>query len=158
MWASFNHKHHHSRAVNATVKDGAIDFNKLDFLACISDVRKKTFKSGIITSAFKKSGVYPPNVDMVLSKLAQPERQHPRTSLHTVCDLATCSTPYTIRSMRRFIDAFNDRVAKSERIGGEKRKKVRQLGKAADAGKLGQILTCKDLARAKTAEYVFCVN
>ena len=148
------YKHHHSQAVNAAVKDGAIDFNKLDFLACISDVRKKTFKSGTITSAFKKSGVYPPNADTVLSKLPQLEPQRPRTPPQTVCDLATCSTPYTIRSMRRFIDALNDRVAKSDRIDDEIRKAVRQLGKAAEAGKLGQILACKDLARTKTAEYV----
>jgi hypothetical protein len=51
------------------VRLGGSDFNKVEFLHAIKSLRKDAFKTSTIISAFKQSGIWPLNAEVVLSKL-----------------------------------------------------------------------------------------
>src|ERR1700722_12383229 len=92
-------KHYHAKALNIMVRDGLTNITKIEFLSCIEDVRRQAFKSTTILSAFRKTGIWPYNPEIVLKPMQdrQPERTpspdptmaHPQSSPFT--------TPLTLR-------------------------------------------------------------
>jgi len=90
------YKNYHSKAINTAVRDGCLKFTKLEFLAAIGDIRRQTFKASTIQSAFKKTGLIPYNLQVVLEKIKPKTPPMPPTE---VPQLET--TPFTIRSLKR---------------------------------------------------------
>jgi hypothetical protein len=54
-------KHFHVKAVNNATYIGCSDFNKLEFLAAINEIRQHTFKKHLILSSFQQYGIIPYN-------------------------------------------------------------------------------------------------
>ena len=63
------YKHFHAEAIDAATRTGCSDFNKLEFFAALSTVRKQAFKRTTILSAFRHAGLIPLNPGVVLRKL-----------------------------------------------------------------------------------------
>ena len=59
------YKHYHSKAVDCS------DFNKTKFLAAITSIQTKTFRSSTIRSAFRQTGLIPYCPEQVLEKLQE---------------------------------------------------------------------------------------
>ncbi|KEY72792.1 hypothetical protein S7711_10316 [Stachybotrys chartarum IBT 7711] len=75
------YKHWHQEVLYREVADGAVSFNKADFLFHLQEIRNRTFKKSTILSAWKKCGFFPPDPSVVLDKL-----QDPLSSLTEVVD------------------------------------------------------------------------
>jgi hypothetical protein len=70
-------KHYHTKALDVLVRDGVTNISKLEFLSIIQYIRKQAFKPSTILSAFKKTGIWPFNPQLVIEALV--ERQPART-------------------------------------------------------------------------------
>ena len=106
------YKHHHAEAVDEATRTGCVEFNKMEFLAALPEIRKKTFKRSTIQSAWRQSGLIPYNPRIVLDKilhLATPEPEgtpeHPTTPEPPTTPSQTHHSPppipLTARSMAR---------------------------------------------------------
>src|SRR6266480_6801984 len=69
-------KHYHREAVNEATRMGNRDYNRMDFFVDIERIRHQTFKELTIKSAFKKTGIWPFNPEIVLQKLKEFEPPH----------------------------------------------------------------------------------
>jgi len=65
------YKHYHAEAIEATTRMGCGDFNKCEFLDRIHSIRRLTFKSTTVRSAFQATGLIPYNPGIVISKLRE---------------------------------------------------------------------------------------
>ena len=61
-------KQYYAEAIDAAVKAGNVDFDKLDFLACFESIRAQAFTKSNILSAWKNTGLIPYNPRVVISK------------------------------------------------------------------------------------------
>ena len=96
-------KHYHGKAVNDATRTGCTNFNKVEFLAAITEIRTATFKRNSIKSAFRETGLVPFNPQKVIAKLVE-NRSSPSSSPSTTPPpehFSTLTTPLTIRSLRR---------------------------------------------------------
>ncbi len=59
------------------MRTGIPEFGKLDFLARVTIMRAKTFKKSTILSAFRKTGLIPFNLKIVLQKICPANSQTP---------------------------------------------------------------------------------
>jgi len=94
-------KYYHSRAVAEATRTGCTHFNKLEFLAAITSIRAQTFKASTIKSAFKKTGLYPFDPEVVIGSMR--ERRSP--TLETPSQASSppsVHTPYTPRALESF--------------------------------------------------------
>jgi DDE superfamily endonuclease len=64
-----SYKHWHKMAVYKAIRTLQYEYNYSCFLRDLTEFRQKTFTESTILSAFQKSGMWPPNVDVVLRKL-----------------------------------------------------------------------------------------
>jgi len=97
------YKYHHKKRVEIAVREGCDDFNRVEFLHCIKDMRKDAFKRSTIQSAFKKSGIWPLNASIVLDKLPTIDRPvTPLPSALQIPDPATPPTPVTALQVELF--------------------------------------------------------
>lgn len=94
------YKHYYIKAIDITIRDGCIQITKVEFLAAISDIRRKTFKKSIIYSAFAKTGLIPFNPEAVLQKIKPVTPSPPPTVGSTKSE----TTPLTIRTLKRHAD------------------------------------------------------
>jgi hypothetical protein len=95
-----SYKHYHQELLESNVSMGGIDFDKSEFLSILQKMRKLTFKSRVLRSAWAKAGLFPFNPSIVLDQLAVfnppiPEPERPVTPVNQLAefDFATCSTP-----------------------------------------------------------------
>ncbi|KAF2194150.1 hypothetical protein K469DRAFT_709657 [Zopfia rhizophila CBS 207.26] len=63
------YKYFHKKRIEVGVRHGTDDFNKVKFLHYIYRIRKQAFKPATIKSAFKKTGIWPLNGDIVIDRL-----------------------------------------------------------------------------------------
>lgn len=63
------YKRYHGQAVSAAMRLDALDFDKMDFLRAIGDIRKRALKHRTIVSGWRKSGLIPFAPDVVLNRL-----------------------------------------------------------------------------------------
>lgn len=66
------YKHWHEHVLSREVADGAHDFGKADFMFHLAEIRRRTFRSQTIKSAWKKSGIWPINRSEALDRLNDP--------------------------------------------------------------------------------------
>ncbi len=69
-------KHYHTQAIDCIVQLGDVWFRKLQFLAEFQTMRERTFTEAIICSVWKKTGLIPFNLEMVLSKIWETENMY----------------------------------------------------------------------------------
>lgn len=80
------------------VRDGTEDFNKVEFLHVIKEIRYEAFKSLIVKYAFRKAGIWPINAEIVLSKI-RPKTPPPQAESD---EPSTPATLYTARDIEEF--------------------------------------------------------
>jgi hypothetical protein len=98
------YKHYHAEAVNNATRTGCSDFNKLEFLAAITSIRRQAFKPSTILSTFRKTGLIPYNPEIVLKRLQghnSTERERLPSPSPSASQQPLITTPYTIRSLKR---------------------------------------------------------
>jgi hypothetical protein len=106
-------KHWHKRAVETAVRNGCVDFNKVEFLHEVQSIRARTFKNGTILSAWEKSGHFPFNPEIVLQKLpAQPRTPPPVEEEPPSSPL----TPYTLSSTIKYSLTMRNRIAEGRGV------------------------------------------
>ncbi len=96
------YKHYHALAVNHATRTGCRDFNKVEFLNSITSIRRDTFKTTTIQSAFRKTGLHPIDPKLVLDTLQEYQTTPPPLSSSTSYnDDIVPTTPLTIRTLSR---------------------------------------------------------
>jgi len=101
------YKHYHSEAVDTATRTGCSQFDKIEFFTAIESIRTQTFKPTTILSAFRKTGLWPFNPDIVLDKLqpisapARPSTPIPGPQLDS-----SPTTPKTLRSLKQHADSL----------------------------------------------------
>lgn len=63
------YKHWHVEAVDAATRTGCTSFNKVEFLAALESVRRRTFKKRTIERGWREAGLIPYNPGIVLNKI-----------------------------------------------------------------------------------------
>jgi hypothetical protein len=63
------YKHWHRKAVQSAIRSLDIEYNIASFFRDLKDIRTDTFKRSTIQGAFRKTGVWPINVDTALKKM-----------------------------------------------------------------------------------------
>jgi DDE superfamily endonuclease/Tc5 transposase DNA-binding domain len=106
-------KHYHGKAVDYASRTGCGDFNKLEFLAAISSIRRQTFKKNSILSSFRQCGLVPYCPSIVLAKVQEykaprdPRRlSTPPPTLDIYGFEIEPTTPTTERALQRHADAL----------------------------------------------------
>ena len=99
-------KHYHSKAIHNAVRLGDLEFNKVEFLASLTQVRTSTFKMATIKSSFRKTGLIPWDPNVVLIKLTVPTMERrsilPSSSEEPpVLDSDLFQTPTTTRVLQQ---------------------------------------------------------
>ncbi|KAK4148489.1 hypothetical protein C8A00DRAFT_19691 [Chaetomidium leptoderma] len=135
------------------VRDGLTNITKVEFLSVIQGVRRKAFKESTIIAAFKKTGIWPFNPQVVLQVVR--DRQARRTpSPPPMPDSSPFSTPLTLRQINRVAERLEDIMERQDNI---------DLGFADDLQRFirGSLITAtelvqvkRDLQRTKMAEAV----
>jgi hypothetical protein len=82
------YKHWHRKAIQHAIRSLDIDYNVASFFRDIGDIRKETFKKGTIQGAFRKSGMWPINVEAAIQKMKiysppELEKEEPTLPLNT---------------------------------------------------------------------------
>ena len=86
-------KHHHAEGLDETVRDGGVDFDKLDFLAMFRRMHEKTFTRSTILSAWQKTGLIPYNPGVIIRKIQAIQNSRPVTplSIYSATRLLACT-------------------------------------------------------------------
>jgi hypothetical protein len=173
------YKHYHAEAIDAATRTGCSDFNKLEFLAAITSIRKKALKSTTIKSAFRQTGLIPYNTEIVLNRLTEKEEKiepwsdlegedseeedpftplgGPSTPL-PIKHQVKITTPLTVQSLKQATDILLARVAieDSESPGTPSRATKHRLLKLIIKGSLVQAQmgaqAVQDLNRTNAAQ------
>jgi hypothetical protein len=90
-------KHYHAKVLQGSIRAFSSDFNKIDFMPAISDIRKKTFTESTIKSSFKRTGIVPFNPEVVLGPLR--ERVRPVTPSTPPTPCSDLTTPTNVREL-----------------------------------------------------------
>jgi hypothetical protein len=106
------YKHWHAEAVDMATRLGCTSFNKVEFLAAVKSIRKKTFTTPSISRGWRLTGLIPYKPSMVLDKIKAENPRHamrPSTPSRQTPPLLSSSprlmeTPQTLRSLKKNID------------------------------------------------------
>ncbi|KAF2191718.1 hypothetical protein K469DRAFT_654839 [Zopfia rhizophila CBS 207.26] len=94
-------KYYHKKRVEIETRLGYDNFNKVEFLHAIQDVRKKAYKPGTIQLAFKQAGLWPYDPSIVLLKLKTVDQ--PQTPLPPLLEaVLSPPTPYKAWQLDEF--------------------------------------------------------
>ena len=96
-------KHYHSEAVDNAVRLGNSDFDRLDFLAAFNWMRNQTFTTRTIQSAFRKTGFWPYDPEIVLQKIRSLQ---PRPTTPEPAPVLLTNTPHTAQDLIKFGQYF----------------------------------------------------
>ena len=147
-------KHYHAEAVDAAVRLGSSNFDRLDFLAAFNWIRSQTFTTSTITLAFKKTGFVPYNPEVVLEKVRNlpraatppPDSQHPPV-------LAV--TPHSAKDVIKYGEWFQELLAKQAFVIPEgMRKPLAQFVKGSIANGYSRQIAKQDLEAIHKAAVV----
>src|ERR1700722_4607083 len=64
-----SYKHWHKRAVHSAIRNLELGYNTSSFLRDLPEIRDLTFTPKTIISSFKKSGMWPPDLNVVLRRM-----------------------------------------------------------------------------------------
>ncbi|KAE8224052.1 hypothetical protein CF319_g3001 [Tilletia indica] len=104
-------KHWHREAIDAATRTGCTNFNKIEFLASLNDIRVKTMKTNTIKNGFRLTGIHPYNPNMVLVNFPEqtqiPSAISPASPTTQSPDAPT--TPKTVRTLSRVVHDIEQR-------------------------------------------------
>jgi hypothetical protein len=92
------YKHWHSEAIDAAIRTGCTDFNRVEFLAAFETFRRQALKSSTIKAGFEKTGLWPWQPEHVLRKIIL-EYEPPRPATPPAQQIQIAATPHTVRSL-----------------------------------------------------------
>ena len=146
-------KHYHAKALDIIARDGCVNFDKLDFLNTIEQIRTQAFKTSTIQSAFKRTGIWPFCPEIILGPLRERTQARNRAirtpSPRGNRDPSPLKTPLTIRKLTMVANQLIDGVSNSQ-------PEVQDTAKRFIRGALVQgtelLQTRKDLSRTQLAE------
>lgn len=146
------YKHYHAEKIDEQTRTGCEAFTKVEFLHAIADIRKATFKSNSIRSAFRKTGLVPYNPDMVLVKLREsmpesPSLQPSTPPRATPPPMEELPTPHTVRTLQRHAALLQETP-----LSPTFRHALDKYIKGSVAQALSGALAKEDLLNTKTAE------
>ncbi len=89
------YKHGYSQAVNQATRDGCGDFNKVEFLHALKEVRSKALKVNTIRGGFRRCGLIPYKPSLVLdeSRSRQDEFHAPLPEVDSDGEMEVPTTP-----------------------------------------------------------------
>src|SRR5437667_11587992 len=96
-------------AIDIAIRDGYTNITKLEFLSFIQDIRRQAFKADTILSAFKKTGIYPFNPQVVLGQIAK-RGITPKLITPPYNGSSPFGTPLTIQKLNRVARRLKDAV------------------------------------------------
>ncbi len=67
-------KHWHAEQIDRATRSGCTSFNKVEFLAALPEISRRTFKEASIRSSFAKSGLVPYDPDVVIDQMPDEPR------------------------------------------------------------------------------------
>lgn len=110
------YKHSHAAAVNDATRSGCTNFNKIEFLAALTSIRKNTFKPSTIHAAWRAAGIVPYDPSVVLAKIPSeapmeaPAPARPKTP-RAQADKQPAATPKSLRGLTRLADTLGYHMA-----------------------------------------------
>ncbi|BCR85148.1 transposase [Aspergillus chevalieri] len=100
------YKHYHGQAVTEAAILGWSDFEKREFLTVLPGIRKETFKTHTIQSAFRDCGIFPFDPSPVMDDLEKQAEPIPDLQIwdgDSISSGSAQSSPKTIRQLRKEI-------------------------------------------------------
>jgi hypothetical protein len=96
----------HRDILNEAMQSCCANFDKIEFLHVLKRIRNKAFSSTSIASAFRKTGIYPLNPDVVLSQLSSDKAATPtpEEKKDEVAEDAISPTSTSARTLKRYAD------------------------------------------------------
>ncbi|KJZ70720.1 hypothetical protein HIM_09904 [Hirsutella minnesotensis 3608] len=146
-------KHYHAKALDVMIRGGLVSITKTEFLSCIQQVRLQAFRPTTIQSAFRKTGIWPINSQIVLEVL-QSRQMHrtPSPPLRSGPSSSPFETPLTLRQMNKVADRLETSLREDDGLNSDLRRDLGRFiwGSLSLATELVQ--TKRDLGRTKMAE------
>jgi hypothetical protein len=146
-------KHYHAKALDVMIRDGVVNVSKLEFLSLIEGVRRQAFTAKTIKSAFKKTGIWPFDPDLVIKIVKEREAAvrtpSPQPSLQASSDF---ETPVTLRQINKVADRIGEALQEMEDLDEDFSWDINRFirGSLTTAAELVQVK--RDLSRTKKAE------
>lgn len=133
--------------------DGLTNITKIGFLSTIENVRQEAFKTSTIQSAFKNTGIWPFNPEVVLRKV---EERRPRIRTPSPPPPSSSNnTPVTLRQINKVADKIKSSLQDGElTIIPEFAKTINCFVKGSLAAATEMVQTKRDFGRTKYAERV----
>lgn len=147
------YKHHHKSSVEHEVREGCEQYNKVEFLQAIKSIRAKTFKRDTIISAWRKAGLWPINLEIVLSKLPLPSQTRPATPPPSFTSTIALSppTPYKAHEIEAYSKDHLYGMDPLTGLYGIKITRLNKLTKSAIANAAARAVVEVDYARNTAA-------
>lgn len=148
-------KHYHAKELDYMVRDGLTNITKLEFLAMIQQIRKQAFKRTTIHSAFKKTGIWPLNPQLILDKVAvrAPVRTpSPTPSNPRFQSSSNFSTPVTLRQINKVARKVSDFIEECSEVDEEFSYDLGRFMRGSLILATELVQTKRDLSRTKQAE------
>jgi hypothetical protein len=147
------YKHYHGMTLDRLIRDGSTHIGKLEFLSIIEQVRNETFKEATITSALRKSGIYPLDVSQILTQIA--DREADKTSSPpSFPSSSEPNTPTTYRQLNRTTSKMERIIGADPNISLGKAELLNRFIKGALFSAAEGIQIKKDLSRTQYAAAV----
>ena len=148
-------KHYHAKALDVMVRDGLINITKLEFLSCIQQVRLQAFKEGTIRSAFRKTGIFPFNPQVVLRCLeGRQARRTPTPPPNSGPHSSPFETPLTLRQINKVADKLETALEQDESLDPNFSHDLSRFIRGSLSLATELVQTKRDLGRTKMAERI----
>lgn len=144
-------KHYHAKALDILVRDGIINITKLEFLSIIQQVRDQAFKASTIKSAFKKTGIWPFNPQLVIQQLVDRAPAHTPSPEPAGLPSSDFSTPVTLRQINKVAGKLEG-ILKEEELDDELSYNLSRFIRGSLIAATELIQTKRDLSKTKKAE------
>jgi hypothetical protein len=99
-------KHYQAKALDTIIRDGCAHITKLEFLAYIQQIRTQASKDSTVKSAFKKTGIHPFNLQVVLQETADRMPQYTPSPPPHQLSSSVFSTSVTLRHAEKCETTF----------------------------------------------------
>ncbi|OAQ58169.1 DDE superfamily endonuclease [Pochonia chlamydosporia 170] len=148
-------KHYHAKALDVMVRDGLVNITKLEFLPCIQQVRSQAFKQSTIRSAFRKTGIWPPNPQVILQLLdACQSKKTPSPPATSSSYSSSFETPLTLRHINKVADKLETVLQEDEDLNPEFTRDLSRFIRGSLSLATELVQTKRDLGRTKMAERI----
>ncbi|KAM4060315.1 DDE superfamily endonuclease [Hirsutella rhossiliensis] len=147
-------KHYHAKALDVMVRDGLVNITKLEFLSCIQQVRLHAFKESTIRSAFRKTGIFPFNPQVVLQCLEARQATTPTPPPNSGPHSSPFETPLTLRQINKVADKLDLVLEDDKSLDPDFSHDLSRFIRGSLSLATELVQTKRDLGRTKMAERI----